>query len=182
MSLPHALLRGSIGFGIVSVGAFSIWALSSEKWLPFRSEGGMYLACTWVFLLLSVLILHPLVQGERRMARFAKIFIPAFIAYAALWCVGWFTFGMGKGEWLGSLTGSAAFAGVVMLMLRRQGVWWLATAVLFLTHSAGYFLGGELYYPSARTMMFKLLWGLVYGLGFGAGIGFTFWAAQRTKI
>jgi hypothetical protein len=179
MSLFHALLRGSLGFGIVSIGAFSMWGLAARKLLPVRGEAGMYLACTLVFLLLSVLILHPLVQGERRMARFAKIFIPAFIAYAALWCVGWFTLGMGRGEWIGSLTGSAAFTGVVSLMMKRPGAWMLTTVVLFLTHSAGYFLGGELYYPSDHSMTFKLLWGLVYGLGFGAGIGFTFWSAQR---
>jgi len=47
------------------------------------------------------------------------------------------------------------------------------------THSAGYFIGGEIYYPSDRSAMMKMVWGLVYGVGFGAGVGYVFWALQR---
>ena len=49
--------------------------------------------------------------------------------------------------------------------------------VLFLTHSVGYFLGGDFYYALGGTTG-KLLWGLCYGLGFGAGIGYAYRALK----
>jgi hypothetical protein len=67
-------------------------------------------------------------------------------------------------------------------------------AVLFVTHSVGYFSGGELFYwlhgPSASEVLDwfspaqlstagMLIWGLIYGLGFGAGVGYTFFTAQN---
>jgi hypothetical protein len=55
------------------------------------------------------------------------------------------------------------------------------TFVLFVGHSAGYFLGGPLHYHSGPE--YRLLgilgWGLLYGLGFGAGIGYAFQAFLR---
>lgn len=182
MTVFAAMLRGAIGFSVASAAAFGVWALAAAGKFPFKGEAAMYLGCTVVFLALSGLPLHPLVRGPGSLARFYRIFIPAFIAYAVLWCAGWFALGMGKGEWLGSLAGSAAFAGVVAWSLCRPGGWLLSTVVLFATHSAGYFLGSELYYPSDHGALSKLLWGAVYGLGFGAGIGFAFWAAQRDRV
>lgn len=181
MTVFAAMLRGAIGFATASAAAFGVWALAAAGKFPFKGEGAMYLGCTVVFLVLSGLPLHPLVRGPGSLARFYRIFIPAFIAYAVLWCAGWFSLGMGKGEWLGSLAGSAAFAGVVVMCFGHPRAWLLSTVVLFVAHSAGYFLGGELYYPSDHGTLNKLLWGAVYGLGFGAGIGFVFRAAQRER-
>lgn len=179
MTLLRSILRGSIGFAIVSIAGFAVWAFGSDHLTWLAGEGGLYAGCTVVFLAVSGLLLHPLVSGEKSLGRFYRIFIPAFLAYAALWCVFWFWLGMGRGEWLGSLAGSAAFAFIVCLMLRRLGPWLAGALVLFAAHSAGYFIGGELYYPSKRLPLDMLTWGLIYGLGFGAGIGFVFWAAQR---
>jgi hypothetical protein len=55
----------------------------------------------------------------------------------------------------------------------------LAALVLFATHSLGYFVGGELYYPSNHGPAMKLAWGALYGAGFGTGLGYAFWALQR---
>ena len=62
---------------------------------------------------------------------------------------------------------------------------WKIGLVLFITHSAGYFIGGEVFYwmhglskPHLSTLG-KLVWGLSYGLGMGLGIGYAFHAAQK---
>lgn len=179
MNLTHSILRGGIGFAVVSVAAFAVWAFGDRAFTRLGGEAGLYAACTVVFVALSGLLLHRLVAGPGSLGRFYRIFIPAFVAYAVAWCAGWFALGMGAGEWLGSAAGSAVFAGVVAWSLGNARAWPLGALVLFIAHSAGYFLGGEMYYPSDRQVMAKLLWGLVYGLGFGAGIGFVFWLAQR---
>jgi hypothetical protein len=68
--------------------------------------------------------------------------------------------------------------------------------VLFVTHSAGYFLGGIVMAWMLRSgvaeslglsrslgsTVAKLAWGLCYGLGFGLGVGFLFHAVQRGPV
>jgi hypothetical protein len=53
-------------------------------------------------------------------------------------------------------------------------------AGLFVLHSAGYYLGGQLH------LMFSgppgmLLWGAAHGVGFGAGIGYVLWRCQSAS-
>jgi hypothetical protein len=50
--------------------------------------------------------------------------------------------------------------------------------VLFVCHSAGYYLGGELY-AQFRGSTGRLLWGVAHGLGFGAGLGYVLHTLQR---
>ncbi|MBV8880692.1 MAG: hypothetical protein JO332_12040, partial [Planctomycetaceae bacterium] len=144
-------------------------------------EAGFYTVEALVFLALSGLALHRLVPGPNSVIRFLKVFIPAFLAYTAVWCAAWFALRFGKGEWLGSLAGCLAFAlvaGKLLGDLKPLPKVWL---VLFVGHSAGYFLGGPLHYRSGPD--FQVLgilgWGLLYGLGFGAGIGYAFHAFQE---
>jgi hypothetical protein len=174
-----SVLRGALGFAVVGVASFSVWAMGGKVFAPLGGEKAMYAGCTLVFLLLSGALLYPLVQGGARWRRFNQAFLPAFFAYALLWSVLWFAYGFGAGEWAASALGSLVFVSVCALVLGGWRALPLATMVLFMTHSAGYFLGGELYYPSDRTMLMKCVWGLCYGLGFGAGIGYVFWALQR---
>jgi hypothetical protein len=190
-----AIVRGSLGFAGVSLAGFAVWAFA-ERWLYARvGEGGLYAACAIAFLGTSGLLLHPLISGPRAIARFYKVFIPAFIGYAAAWCGAWFVFHYGWGEWLGSLAGSVVFAAVAGRMLGSLNGFLKVAAVLFITHSAGYFLGGKLMHWLAspagaeflsgfskhqlRTLA-KLSWGVPYGLGFGAGIGYAFFTFQRS--
>lgn len=182
MSLIASVSRGALGFALVGVASFAVWALGGRVFAPLGGEKAMYAGCTLVFLLLSGLLLHPLVQGQGSYGRFNRAFFPAFFLYALVWSVLWFALGFGLGEWLGSALGALVF---VMMCACCLGGWRavpVATVVLFVTHSAGYFLGGELYYPSDRGMVMKLVWGLCYGLGFGAGIGYAFWALQRAAM
>ena len=183
------LLIGSLGFAAVSVVAFSLWAFGG-RW--FHSHGGdaaMYSAIAVAFLGLTGVVLHKLVRGERPLARFYGAFVPAFFVYAVLWCVAWFVVKGSTGEWLGSLFGSIAFAGVVMKRMKGNASIWITGLLVFAMHSLGYFMGGKLMYgilgdacaecfqgwsKEQIGIVAKLGWGLLYGLGFGAGIGVAF--------
>jgi hypothetical protein len=138
-------------------------------------------ACFLVFVVLSGVLLHPLLAGPRSLGRFYKIFIPAFLAYAVAWSAALFCIGEGIGEWIASVAGSFAFAAVPAIMLRNGRALLPSALVLFVAHSAGYFLGERICYASLHSVLSELIWGLLYGLGFGAGIGHAFWAMQRRK-
>ena len=183
---------GAAGFTVVSLAGFSLWAFAGGWFYKNVGEAGLYAATTVVFVALAGALLHPLIQGERKVARFYQAFVPAFIAYAAAWSASWFALGFGDGEWLGSLAGCAVFGWVTAKMLKtRQG---LAPGVfmLFLLHSLGYFAGGEVYGWQRNPPAFlsglskaqlglalRMGWGLCYGLGFGAGLGYLFHVLQR---
>jgi len=176
-----AIIRGALGFAAVGVAAFSVWAFGGKAFKGRGGEPAMYAAITLVFLGLSGLVLHPLVEGPRRLWRFYKVFIPAFLAYAAVWCAFWAALKFGPGEWLGSAGGSAAFALVAGLLLGNRRAIPKGAAALFVTHSIGYFAGGPVFYGMHKThpQLGMLLWGVIYGLGFGAGLGYVFFISQR---
>ena len=184
-----AMVRGSIGFGIVGLAAFSVWAFGGKWFQNHFGQAGLYTACALVFLALSGLLLHPLVPGPGSFARFYMIFIPAFLVYAIVWCAAWFVLRFGLGEWFGSLAGTAGFVAVVGWRAGKVRGLLQTILVVFGFHSAGYFSGGQLMYwllgPGGAAMfsglskpgllvVAKLAWGLLYGLGFGAGIGYAF--------
>jgi hypothetical protein len=188
-SLKKDVLRGAVGFAIVSIAGFALWAFAGKWFQKHGGEAGLYAASTVVFLGLSGVLLHPLLRGSKSLARFYKIFIPAFFAYAVVWCAAWFLLHFGWGEWLGSLLGSMAFVALIGRNLGTRGAFIKATLVMFAFHSAGYFLGGILMHhlidPKGPLIVAglskaqvgitaKLSWGLLYGLGFGAGIGYVF--------
>ena len=178
--MRKSVVLGSLGFAAVSLAAYAVWAFAG-KWLTATlHEGGFYAVVAVVFLALSGLVLHKLVDGPNSLPRFLKAFVPAFIAYTAAWCACWFALGWVKGEWLGSLLGTAAFAAVLGWSLGNLKPLPKAALVLFMGHSAGYFLGGPVHYGmKEQRLLGILLWGLLYGLGFGAGIGYAFHAFQR---
>ena len=188
------MLRGSLGFAIVSLSGFSVWAFGGKWFQAHLGEAGLYSACAVVFLGSSGLLLHPLVQGPGPLLRFYKVFIPAFFAYAIVWCAAWFVLGFGLGEWLGSLLGSIVFVAVTARRFGNSEGVVRASIILFSFLSAGYFLGGKLMHwiagPMGSAMLTgvskaqisviaKLSWGLLYGLGFGAGIGYAFRTFQH---
>ncbi len=191
------MIRGSLGFAIVSVAAFAVWAFGG-KWLGKHfGEGGLYAVCASVFLALSGLILHPLVRGPGSLRRFYGIFIPAFLGYAAVWCAAWFVLHFGLGEWLGAVLGTAALVAMVNWRMDRAAGLFQTVLIVFALNAAGYFSGGQLMHwllgtsgsavfsglsNSGLRVLAQLVWGLLYGLGFGAGIGYAFHAAQRPRM
>ena len=87
-SLLRHLLHGALGFALVSIAAFAVWAFGGP-W--FRGRGGepaMYAAITAVFLGLSGAVLAPLAGGW---GRFYRAFLPAFGVYALVWSLAWFS-------------------------------------------------------------------------------------------
>ena len=185
------MLIGTVGFTAVSIAGFAVWAFGG-RW--FRSEVSLYAASAAVFIAASGLFLHRLIDGAARIVRFYKAFIPAFLAYALVWCLCWFEGRDGAGEWLGSLFGCAAFVVVLAAVFRNWRNVVLAVLLVFALHSAGYFAGGWAYKRAGATarrelgwsrqtagVVARLSWGLFYGLGFGAGIGFAFHTAQTRK-
>ena len=187
--MMRVMILSGFEFAAVSLIAFSVWAFGGQ-W--FRFPGGeltMYAVIAVVFLGLSGLLMHRHLRGERRLSRFYGAFLPAFFAYAVLWCVAWFVVKGRPGEWIGSLAGSVAFAAVVHWRMKSARMFWISALVLCFTHSLGYFIGGEMMYGTLReglagvskqtvAHIAKLYWGLFYGLGFGIGIGATFHYAQ----
>jgi len=188
------MLTGSLGFAVTSLVGFGPWAFAAKWFYTNVGEGGLYLASTLFFLVSSGLLLHHLVEDPRPMRRFYCIFVPAFFAYAVVWCLAWFTLRFGAGEWLGSLLGTLAFVAIVGLGFRNFRGFVKVALVMFVLHSAGYFMGGRLMHwvaspqgsewlsflsKSQLSVAPKLSWGLLYGLGFGAGIGYAFWMFQN---
>jgi len=190
-SLLRDVLHGALGFALVSIAAFSVWAFGAGL---FRNLGGelvMYAAIAAVFLGLSGIVLGPLVGGG---GRFYKAFLPAFLFYAVVWCVAWFGLKGRMGEWTGAAAGCLVFTLISMKLLGSVRGWLAAAIALFVLHTAGYFAGdwamydfwlekkeliaqGNLTKPQLAILA-KLSWGLCYGLGFGAGIGWVFHRAR----
>lgn len=170
-------------FTIVSLLSFSVWAFGSQL---FGSEPAMYAACAVVFLGGGGLALLPAAGAKGREAvRFCLVFALAYLAYAFLWSLAWFTFPGPFGETIGSAAGLLAFAATMRKGTALGGGILVGTALLFLYHSVGYAAGGFLYQvlqgrgrwgietgwsPETVRHLARLSWGLCYGLGVGAGI------------
>ena len=98
----RSVVEGAWRFAIVSVAGFGVWAFAGRWFRAHGGEPGLYGASTVVFVGLAGLLMHPLVRGPSRLLRFYGVFIPAFIAYAVVWCSFWFLLRFGVGEWLGA--------------------------------------------------------------------------------
>jgi hypothetical protein len=195
LTLIRALIIGGIGFTIVSVAGFGLWAFAGKWFYSHIGEVGLYAASTIVFLGLSGLLLHSLICGERKVIRFYKIFVPAFLLYAAAWCGCWFAWKFGAGEWLGSFLGCAVFSLVLAKAFNNWRALLYVIVILFLLHSAGYFAGDwtmkslkpdlvpvlNSFSKQSIGTLAKLSWGVCYGAGFGLGIGYAFYAMQKSR-
>ena len=188
-SVIRSTLSGAWRFALTGVGAFAVWAFAGRWFHENAGEGALFAAIAAAFILLAGVTLAPLVPGPRRVVELYRVFVPAFLAYAVVWCVSWFLLGFGLGEWLGSLFGSVAFVGVASWLLGNPRPFAVASAVFFAAHTCGYFAGGALMAlilreadggllsglsREAAGILGKLSWGLAYGSGFGAGLGYTF--------
>jgi hypothetical protein len=183
----RSTLHGALGFAAVSLAAYSIWAFAPRL---AGSEYGMYALIALVYLGGAGLALCGLLHGTRRLGRFYRMFLPAFFGYALLWSLAWFVVKGRPGEWLGAAAGTLFFSAVCWLCLKRPAGFWIGALVLFVLHTAGYFLGGKWMYglldagiegwaKPQVAIVAKLGWGLFHGLGFGAGIGFALGWWQR---
>src|SRR4029079_14666996 len=136
--LTRAVLRGGIGFCLVSLVVFATVAYG-ERWMYARlGVVGAYVAWTLAFVLLGGLALGTVVEG--RLLRFYLLWGIAFFAYAAGWVCGYFIVRGVLGECLGSLLGSVLMTIVFALGFNAPRSILKLSLLLFITNSAGYFL------------------------------------------
>lgn len=182
MTLGRSVAIGTTGFALASVAVFGFWAAAGRGMQRSFGEAGFYAVCAALFILLGALLLRPLARLS--FARFLQIFGGAFAAYALCWCLGWFLVRGRMGEVIGPFVGSLSFCAVPCAYFRNWHGFALSALILFVGHSAGYFLVGYAYefLKTHNGLIAKLAWGLCYGLGTGAGLGYAFWAAQRSAV
>lgn len=179
-SLERSIATGAIGMGIISLGVYATVAFG-ERWM-YQTLGllGAYLVWTVLFILLSGVVFGSLVVVRWGFPRFYLLFGLAFFAYAAGWMISYFTSPNAAGEWFGSLAGSILMALVFAAGFGVRRATLKLSALLFVTHSIGYFLGSALH-KSFGVPVGMLLWGVAYGLFFGAGIGAALRMVQQQR-
>jgi hypothetical protein len=146
-------------------------------------EYGSYACWTVLFILTGAAALNPLRFPNESNVRFYVTFGLAFLLYGIGWSAAYFLLGGGAvlfggvSEWTASLTGSILMGLVIARGLGAVSVAPKLIAIFFAANSAGYFLGGAVFYKMhSRTGM--VAWGAIFGLFLGAGLGATLFLAQ----
>ncbi len=188
-NLGESLLRGVIGFTVVSIAGFAPWAVMGNWFYRYIGEAGLYAVCAVVFIGTAGLFMHRLIIGPGSLSRFYTLFAVSFAAYSIAWIVGWMAL---KGH-AGSVVGLLAGTTLMGLMLGRAFDASRETlnviAVLFVLNTVGYFVGGVFegavigikglsISETMQLVVAKSVWGIFYGAGFGAGLGLAFYLCQ----
>lgn len=193
--------RGALGFCVVSVAGFVPWAFFGRTLGRAIGEAGLYAVCAMVFVALAGPLLHPLILGRGSLGRFYRLFGLAFTAYSIAWIAGWMLLRGHPGSIVGLLAGTALMGWILTRAFEAPDATLAVITTLFLTNTAGYFLGGwvEGWLMALRPLRIlgveftrgtqvrtaMLAWGVFYGLGLGAGLGYAFHrcqAAARSRI
>jgi len=179
-TLSESVMRGIIGFTLVSVAGFSPWAIF-DRWFHAAGEAGLYVACTAVFILLSGPCLHRLIIGPGSLSRFYKLFSVAFVAYAVAWVAFWMWLRADAGIIAGLFAGTAAMGAILAFAFDAHRATWKIILALFVLNALGYHAGGWIEGKLAiqHRLAGMLLWGVCYGIGFGAGLGVAFYFCQE---
>jgi hypothetical protein len=84
-TFTRSVLRGAVGFMIVSIAGFLPWVFAGKWFYRNPSELVMYLTCAAGFISLSGLLLHPLIigPGSRHRPKILCRRLPASSAAAA---------------------------------------------------------------------------------------------------
>lgn len=177
----RAAITGATGFMLASMVVFASVAFG-ERWM-YRTLGlyGAYLVWTIAFILLGGAVFGPVVADSRwRLPKFYLLFGLAFFAYAVGWVGAYFTLRSSAGEWIGSLVGSILMAVIFAVGFGASRLILKLSVLLFITNSAGYFIGSFLN-DQIGAQAGMLLWGIAYGLFLGAGIGASLHLVQQRK-
>jgi hypothetical protein len=177
------VLAGAWRFTLVAIAGFAPWVVAGGWCHRTVGEIGLYLVCLAMFLLAALALLPGLLPDERRLQRTAVWFVPAFTAYAVLWCLCWFTFGGRAGEWAGAVAGGAVFVALSAWTLGPPRAPFITAAVFIVAHAIGYFTGDWAHRALAAadhsTVPGMFAWAVCYGLGSGAGMGWLVHACHR---
>ncbi len=179
--LSRAVLRGGIGFCLVSLVVFATVAFG-ERWMYARlGLLGAYITWTLAFILLGGAVLGSLVVDSRwRLPKFYLLWGLAFFAYAAGWVFAYFTLRGAAGEWVGSLIGPLLMTVVFALGFGAARSIPKLFLILFVANSVGYFLGSAIN-DSIGGRPGMLLWGVIYGLLLGSALGALLHKLQHTS-
>ena len=183
-NLKQALTVGTLGFTIVSVLMFGLWAVAG-RWLQQElGELLFYSVLAVGFMAGGGGVFKPILIGEN-LGRFYVLFVGSFFVYAAVWTLCWFEV-PNYGEWLATVFGPAAMGLMFAWTFGAPARRWRCVAGLVAGHTAGYFIGSWLFALDLLHNRFgMLLWGVTYGAGFGAGISSALFACQsanRTRL
>ena len=179
-SLGASMIRGMIGFTIVSVAGFVPWAVFGKGLQQQVGEAGLYAACAVVFLALTSPLLHRLIIGPGSVSRFYKLFGISFTAYSIAWIAGWMALRGHPGSIAGLLAGTMVMACMLVAAFDALRIVVKVFFALFVLNSIGYFVGGlsEAALIKEHSLAAKLSWGVFYGIGLGAGLGLAFHFCQ----
>jgi hypothetical protein len=197
-TLVESILRGTVGFTLLSLAGFAPWVLAGRWFYRTVGEIGLYITCAVAFIGFSGPLLHRLIIGPGSLSRCYKLFSLAFIAYAVVWTIAWMTMARPAGPVtagvVGAIAGIAVMGAVLALGFKSPEAMLKVIVALFVGNLIGYFVGewaynginalkegnatGFILERQTRSILSKTAWGLCYGLGFGAGIGFAFYACQ----
>jgi hypothetical protein len=193
-SLAESVVRGCLGFALVSVAGFAPWALAGRQLHRAIGEAGLYGVCALIFIVLSGPVLHRLIIGPGSLPRFYVLFSVAFTGYAIVWIIGWMSLRGHLGSLVGLFGGTFVMGLILATAFDARADLVQIVAALFIFNTVGYFAGGwvegfvaamkdPFWFGLAprkhdRMVVAMLLWGLCYGLGFGAGLGLAFYQCQ----
>ncbi len=195
-TIRQSLFIGGLGFGLVGLAAFAVWAVGGKVITQAVGEPGLYALCALVFIGLAGVVFGQLVIGPGGTLRIYGLFTLAFTAYSVVWCAAWFGLrGTLAAEVAGAVLGAAAMAGVLAWGFGAGREFLRVAAVLILLNALGYFLGevwwrwlpgeggaqllGEMFNRPQRRMLAMLGWGVLFGGFFGAGVGYAIFYCQR---
>jgi hypothetical protein len=178
-TMGESVLRGIVGFTIVSVAGFLPWILGLGKRI---GAAGMYAACAAVFIGLCGPLLHRLILGPGSLSRFTRLFGLGFLLNSLAWVAAYMGLKGHLGSLVGLLAGSALMGGLFAAAFDERSAAAKSIAALFVMNTLGYYGGNaaELALVKTHLPAAMLLYGVCYGVGLGAGLGLAFHFCQKT--
>jgi hypothetical protein len=182
--LKQSVTVGAIGFTIVSVMMFGLWAAGGSWMTQNLGELGFYSVLAVGFMAGGGGAFAPVLIGKN-LGRFYVLFVGSFLLYAVIWTACWVLLrkiGWGR-EWAGSILGPALMGMTFAWVFRANQHLWRCVLAMVVSNTAGYFVGEWLFYMKPLHNQFgMILWGITYGAGFGAGIAAClYWCQTETR-